>query len=417
MADDDLLPAHGVASPPEPPPTPRRRRRALRWLGGGAVLLVVLAAVALAVVLWALRSAAGSAWLVTLAPQLKVTAPRGSLLGDFAAERIEITLPGTSGVLRLDAPRWQALEASRGSAGRWLHLTIASLHADRVTLLPGAPAPAERSAATPPETLRLPVEIEVHEASVGELRIGDGADAFTLRDLRGRVHLGADDGARHRFTALRASHVRATASGEATVGADPPFAIDARVAAASAGTTPAWQASATANGPLEALSVAATARVAATASAPAATAAAGLSAPPVAAAASGASAPSPAAAAIAQSLDAKAVLRPFAAWPLGELEASTESLDLSAFVAGAPATRLSGRATATTSGLDRPALVVLDLRNARAGRWNEGLLPVRRIDAELRARPDDPGTIEVQRFVAELGAAVLDRAGAPGGDR
>jgi hypothetical protein len=61
-----------------------------------------------------------------------------------------------------------------------------------------------------------------------------------------------------------------------------------------------------------------------------------------------------------------------AAWPLGELQASTEALDLSAFASGAPATSLSGRATATTSGLDRPALIALDLRNARAGRLERG---------------------------------------------
>src|SRR5690349_11867068 len=147
MADDAPPPADGDASlSPAPAPAPPRRRRALRWLGGGALLLVVLAAIGVGVAFWALRTAAGSAWLGTLAPQLKVTAPRASLPGDFAAERIEITLPGTSGVLRLDAPRWQALEAGRGSAGRWLHLTIASLHADRITLLPGEAPAATRQA-------------------------------------------------------------------------------------------------------------------------------------------------------------------------------------------------------------------------------------------------------------------------------
>ena len=75
---DDATP---IDSPPQPS-TPRRRRRYAWWLGGGAALLVVLAAIAVGVLLWALRTAAGSAWVVTLAPQLKVVAPRGSLLGD-----------------------------------------------------------------------------------------------------------------------------------------------------------------------------------------------------------------------------------------------------------------------------------------------------------------------------------------------
>ncbi len=366
-----------IDSPDVVPPAPRRRRRYAWWLGAGAALLAVLVVLAVGVLAWALHTAAGSAWVVTLAPQLKVIAPQGSLLGDFSAERIEITLPGSSGVLRLDAPRWQALEAGRGTAGRWLSLTIASLHADRITLVPGKGTPTERSAATPPATLRLPVEIDIRAASVDELRIGASDDAFTLHALRGRVYLGADDGAQHRFAALEARHARASASGEATVGADPPFAIDAKVRAASIDTVPAWQASVSASGPLAALAVAATARVAAATGQP------------------------------PQSLDAKAVLQPFAAWPLGELEASTEGLDLSAFASAAPATSLSGRATATTSGRDQPALVVLDLRNARAGRWNEGLLPVQRLEAELRARPDDPAAVEVQRLAAELGSSRL----------
>ena len=372
---DDAVSVETTDGPPPPPPPRRRRYR--RWLGGSAALLLVLAALAIGALFWALSTGSGSAWVVTLVPQLKVTSPRGSLLGDFAAERVDITLGPGSGTLRLDRPSWQTLQASRGSAGRWLRLTIASLHADRITLLPGDVAAPPGAPPTAPETLRLPIEIDIRAASVDELRLGAGDDAFTLRALRGRIHLGDESGALHRFAALQASHDRATASGDATIKTDPPFAIEARLAAASAASAPAWQASATATGPLAELQVGATARVAA--------------APPHG----------------AQSLDAKAMLRPFAAWPLGELQAVTQSLDLSAFAADAPATSLSGRATVTSSGRDRPALIALDLRNARTGRWNEGLLPVESLRAELRARPDDPGTVEVQTFSAELGAGRL----------
>ena len=216
------------------------------------------------------------------------------------------------------------------------------------------------------------------QASVGELRIGAGDDAFALRALRAGIHLGAEGGALHRFTALagqprarqrvgrgddrRRSAVRDRRQGQRRLG---------RNRAGVAGERQRRRPARCARGRRDARG-----------SPPAATQA-------------------------AQSLDAKAVVRPFAAWPLGELQASTEALDLSAFASDAPATSLSGRATATTSGLDRPALIVLDLRNARAGRWNEGLLPVQRLDAELRARPDDPGTIEVQRLAAELGSSRL----------
>jgi translocation and assembly module TamB len=353
-------------------------RRWLRWLGGSVTALVVLVALVFVLLWWAVRNATGSAWLVTLVPQLTIVAPRGSLLGDFAAERIDINLPGTSGVLRLDAPRWHSLDASRGDHGRWLHLTIATLHADRVTLLRSPnPAPATNEQSSPPSTLRLPVEIEIQEASVDELRLGAADDAPTLRAVRGRIHLGDQGGTQHRFDALTAMHEQATASGSATIAADAPFEIGARLALASSESTPAWQASASADGPLESLNVAATARVS----------------------------PSPTHA--AQSLDAKAVVRPFAAWPLGELDASTEALDLSAFAGAAPATTLSGHAIASTSGIDRPAVVSIELRNARAGRWNEGLLPVQILSAELRARPDDPRVIDIQTLSAELGSSRL----------
>ena len=86
----------------------------------------------------------------------------------------------------------------------------------------------------------------------------------------------------------------------------------------------------------------------------------------------------------AQTLDARAVVRPFAAWPLGELHASVEAIDLAVFASDAPTTSLSGRAVVTTTGSDQPAIVSLDLANARAGRWNEGRLPVQPRRAALR---------------------------------
>ncbi len=374
-----------MADDPEPelplPAPPRARWRWGRWLGGSLATLLLLVALAVALLWWAVQSVTGSAWLVALVPRLAITAPQGSLIGDFSAERIDITLPGTSGVLRLDAPRWHALDANRGDRGRWLRLTIATLHADRVTLLRRpATTPATNEPASPPSSLRLPIEIEILEASVDELRLGSADAAPTLRALRGRVHLGADGGAQHRFDALTATHEQAAATGRASVAADSPFEIDARLALASPASTPAWQANASANGPLTSLSVEATARVM----------------------------PSPTHG--AQSFDAKALVRPFAAWPLGDLHASTDALDLSAFSSAAPATSLSGHAIATTSGLDRPAAVSVELRNARAGRWNEGLLPVQLLSAELQARPDDPRVVEVRTLSAELGSKRL-----PGG--
>jgi translocation and assembly module TamB len=371
----------GKAAQPARDAAPVRpaKRRFARWLAASFASLVLMAGALVALVVWALHSASGSAWLVTLVPQLQVLAPRGSLLGDFAAQRIEITLPGTGGVLRLDAPRWQALAATGGDHGRWLHLTIAALHVDRITLLRSdQPAPASSEPASPPRTLRLPLEIEIREASVDDLRLGANDAALALRGLRARVHLGDAGGALHRLDALAASYDKARATGHLAIAADPPFALDATLALASADALPPWQAEVAAAGPLEALAVSATARV------------------------------SPSSAHPAQSLAARALVKPFAAWPLGELRVSTSALDLAAFSSAAPATSLSGQATLATSGIDRPAIVSIELRNDRAGRWNEGLLPLRQLRAELRGRPDDRSALDLQTLFADLGTTRLD---------
>ena len=103
------------------------------------------AALAVGALLWSLHHAGASAWLLGFVPGLTVIEPKGSLIGDFAATRIVYDLPGV-GELRLDAPRWHALAAGRGTGGRWLHLVIDTLHADRVvwtahkTAAPGEPA-------------------------------------------------------------------------------------------------------------------------------------------------------------------------------------------------------------------------------------------------------------------------------------
>ncbi|MEO8525821.1 MAG: translocation/assembly module TamB domain-containing protein, partial [Caldimonas sp.] len=374
---DDPTPEETLAKPA--PPRPRRRLR--RWLGGSLATLFLLIALAVVALWWALHSATGTAWLLPLLPRMTIVAPHGSLIGDFSADRIEITLPGTTGVLRLDAPRWHSLDASRGDHGRWLRLTIATLHADRVTLMrKPSTAPASSEPSSPPRTLRLPIEIEILDASVDELRFGAADAAPTLRALHARVHLGDDGGAQHRFDSLTAMHEEASATGSATIAADAPFETNARLALSSSRSTPAWQASASATGPLDALGVQATARVTPSPTHP------------------------------AQSLDAKAVVHPFASWPLGEMNLSTDALDLSAFSSAAPATTLSGHAIATTSGVDRPATVSVELRNARAGRWNEGLLPVQILSAELQARPDDPRVLDIRSLSAELGSSRL-----PGG--
>ena len=122
---------------------------------------------------------------------------------------------------------------------------------------------------------------------------------------------------------------------------------------AGSDTLPGWNASATLAGPLAAPLLQATLRAAAARKRP------------------------------AQSFDLRATLRPFEAWPLGELQMDTQALDLSAFSSVAPATALSGNAVARSTAVDQPASVSAELTNALPGRWNEGKLPLTRLTLEL----------------------------------
>ena len=345
-------------------------RRVLRIVGAGLAVLVLAVAAAIAALAWALHHPAGSAWLLDRVPGLHVEAPSGSLIGDFAAAQIVYRV-GSAGELRLKAPRWRGLALRRGDHGRWLHLVIDDLHVDQAVWI-GQPARGPSSAPTLPDSLRLPLELEIHAAQIDELRIGS-AEATPIRDVHARVHLGADDGAQHRLDDASARVAQGDARGAIAIGADAPFPVEATLDASA----PAQGLSATlhARGPLSALATDAQARIVAAAGHP------------------------------AQAFDAHAVIHPLAPWPLGELHASASALDLSAFTPALPATSLSGSATVATSGIDVPAVVSIELQNARAGRWNEGLLPVRSLRAELRARPDNPRAIDVQTLVGELGSA------------
>ena len=235
-------------------------------------------------------------------------------------------------MIRLDAPRWQALRAARGDSGRWLHLRIGALHADRLSWLPASDAPATGAPATaaaePAPAARDRDRRREHRRAARRRADGDaGARPARPRPSRQR---------RRRAASLRRSRRRLRPRPHRRLG------IDRRRRAVRGPRSTRPRAPSTrrcrgrrrvgADGPLEALAARVQARVAASASH------------------------------AAQALDARAVVRPFAAWPLGELQATTEALDLSVFASAAPATALSGRAVVTTSGIDRPAVVSLDLR-------------------------------------------------------
>ena len=361
--------APGAAAPP-----PSRRG----WLGRllrslSAYLLGVAAVLGLlaGALGWLLYTEAGTGWLLARVPGLKLEGQTGSLLGGFGAQQVELPLPGEGARLQLHDLRWSPPRLRAGSGSVWLRVGIDELQARRIDLhLAEGPS----TASEPPASLALPVGLDVAALQVDALHI-DGLDT-PLRGLHARVGLGVDGGARHRVDALRGQWDRLHFSGQAQVGTGGRLPLAAALQLTQApGSAGDWGAALQLQGPLAEPSLQAQLR--------------------------GRSSPERP----AQTLDASAVLHPFADWPLGELQAQARALDLSALHADAPRTALDLDASARTDGFDQPAAMELALDNHDAGRWNEGRLPLRRLRLAAQARPDDPTRLELSAFDAELGSA------------
>ncbi len=377
-------------------------------------MLAALVAAGIYSLWWAAFSEPGSAWLLSKVPGLVIVKPKGALGGDFEAERVDLLLPGGDKLV-LTAVGWRGLSMSRfANASPWLRIVIDELYAQRVDLV-SAPK-AKKEGLQAPASLRLPFELEIKALKVGELHAGALGEQ-PLRELRAKLHLGAEAGALHRVDAVSLVWGRLRAAGSARVATDAAMALDATVELSqdATDTLAAWNSQVRLAGPLQAPLLQATLRTQPTAPAPAQAAA-----PAAASGGAKSTGPAPVPAAgptRAQSLDLRATLKPFASWPLAELQARTEALDLSAFHPAAPATALSGEAVVLSQALDQPITVKLSLSNAQAGRWNEGKLPVRSVAVELQGRADDPSTLDLRRLDAELGTQQQAAGGVQGQGR
>ena len=138
-------------TPTATPPRPRRARRLAWALGASLLVLALVVAGTGGGLWWALRSDAGTAWLLAHVPGLQVDGGRGRAWGDFAAERVTLALPGGTRLVLTDIA-WRGLRAEPAPAAAWrTRVVIDSLTARRVDVLPAAGAAlakADRSSAS-----------------------------------------------------------------------------------------------------------------------------------------------------------------------------------------------------------------------------------------------------------------------------
>jgi translocation and assembly module TamB len=171
---------------PTPPATPTSPRRRTPWIS--SLTLILVPAIALIAALWA-----GSVWLTgttgglrTLAwtakwfvPSLQIDGLAGSLDQGFTADRVSIDEPGwsMSATLLVVTPaeiRW------RGRA-----VDLATLSARTVAVQWSEEEDKARTPPEPPQSLGLPVDLRLRNATIGELRVGArGDEPLLVRDLR-----------------------------------------------------------------------------------------------------------------------------------------------------------------------------------------------------------------------------------------
>jgi translocation and assembly module TamB len=362
-------------SSPAPGASPPRRgggRRALRVALAILALAAVLLAGALLLVNWALRSEGGSAWTLRQMPGVEVVNPRGTLLGDFAAESLVLRF-GQGGALRLSEPAWQGLRVSRLRLGPvYAHVDIASLSAARGELtLPETDADPRTAPSRPPQDLLLPLTLHLGRLSLGQLDAAALGDE-PLRDIDARsLRIGRDAHAVERLALARGAQ---RLQAQARIGATQPLQVDATVQLlqAAAPGWPAVTADARLEGPLERPTL---------------------------------NVQLSAAADVPQTLSVAAVLTPFAPFPLAQMRARARALDVSALVAGAPMTSLAGEATVLPAAGAAPTLLVqAEITNAAVGPWNEGRLPLRLLQLSAVVDPRSWMQLDLQSLQALLGS-------------
>lgn len=362
------------AAPPIAKPASRRGLRLAATLAGTAALLAGGLAGSL---WWSLATASGSAWLLRQLPGMQqLDAPSGALLGDFSARR----LLWQSGDWRIDVQqlRWQGLSLSRSAApSAWAQIDVQGLQADRVEIA----FPSSATDLPTPQDLTLPVGLTIGSVRIAELALPAlGRDAAPLRALDARLALGDTQGRTHRLQLRQLDWEHWRLQGVLNQDASGELRTQASLQAqrSDAATGKDWRASATLDGPLPA--------------------------PQLQARIEG----------LGQHLDLQAELAPLAAWPMRKAAASAQAFDLSALTPRLPATALQGQAQLDFAGWQQPAHLKAQLDNARAGRWDQGRLPLRRLTLDLSARPDQISHWREQTRVDTL-ELLLGSAADPGG--
>jgi translocation and assembly module TamB len=318
------------------------------------IALAVTLATVTAALGWLLLRPAGSAWLLARLPGVQVEAPEGTLLGDFRARRLLLSWAGGTADLR--GLRWAGLGLRDG------RLAARELVVDELTLR----THPDGSPLTAPAELSLPLGLRLPRLAIA--RLSWAADQPPLLGINADLDL-----PRHGTHDLRlnsASWQQVQFTGRLQLTSAQPLQTQLQLSAQQReGSALPWQAVASARGPLAQLALQAEVTAG------------------------------------GQTLQARGELRPFAPWPVSALQLQARQFDLAALATlapGLPRTALTGQARLHAPARDAEATLQADLSNAAPGRWDQGALPVRRLQLALAGRPDQPTSLRLTTLDAVL---------------
>ena len=405
MADRPSRNPYAAAAAPVPAPRRRRGWRIALWT---LAALLALVAIVLGAAWW---WAGGQASLATTLDRAARYLP-----ADQRLETRDVTgslrAGGHIGWLRWSSPTL-AVEVNDARIGWQLapllqrQLTLGEVHAAEVRITPQGPPRTEPEAPPQPlESLVLPLRIDV-PFRVDSI-IWAAPSPVIAQGLAGRYRY---DGTHHRLVVDNVAFAQGIYSGQATVQAQSPMALElradgtVRTASPGGGDDLEAKAHAEAKGTL----ATAAARLQITAQLQAQTVAPLTTSAPLpsasAPAPTAARAPSNTASKTAATKPAKSVARsalpaepmradvqaevaPWATQPLVQAKADVASLDLAALWPQAPATLLSGQvrvdpAAAAPGAATTGWAIAAQLRNALPGPWDQAKLPLEGIDAQV----------------------------------
>jgi translocation and assembly module TamB len=312
--------------------------RRVAWLRAvGLLALLAIAALAGALA-WLFGTPEGLAWALEQAGtaaggRLGIEAPRGTLAGGFEATRVRYEDGGT----RLEA-RDVYLRASLLSVVL-LRPEVAKVEARTLELS----LPEESGPGAPARSFALPVPLYLDRVRIDSVTVKRGASTVALHDLRFAYRF---SGGSHRVTHLRIALEGLDVDGQAMLGAEPPFAVRAALGLAGTRSGVPFKARLEASGDLGKLGL--HGRVEAKS-------------------------------AVAE---LQASFRPSDGLPPESLALELRDVDLHAFDAALPQTRLQVSAQLARSGQALAGRV--SAANALAGRPSVGRLPLVSLDGTLR---------------------------------